>query len=375
MRYIVEEANTGVIVSRDLQVREPKLICKLTGAAELEFGIAFMDPSADGINFKAYSHLIHVEKDVNGVRKILASCIVQPTEIDPQSGQLKIRALGFSSYAKDIPWLQNYNPIAIDPFAIVQRIWNHIQSYPNANLGVTVTPADSGTLMLPGFGFDGVELVIDFFAIFVRAIDFRDCGDEINKLARDIPFDYLEVSEWNAGRTAVNKRLELSYTHRGVQKTALSFRFKENVLSGSPVPESEIEWVSDVIVRGWFPGRVYSSQLSNADPKRYRRVIKEEDAKINSKERSAVWALRKLTRRQVPHYWGSITIDMYHPNAPFGSWELGDSIFVEGFMPWVGMVKEWHRIISYSIDEAKGRCELQLKHEGAFNYDPLEFEG
>lgn len=375
LRIIVEEARTGTILARDLKLKEPPTLqCNLSGHAILECTVAYREPSAEGINFKPYGQLIHVEKEVNGERKILASCIVQPSEVDPDTGDLKIKANGFSSYTNGIPWLQNYNPIAVDPFEIVERIWNHVQSYSSGNLGVTVTPTDSGTLLLPGFAFDGTELVIDFFAIFVRAVDFRDCGDEINKLARDIPFDWIEKSEWNAGRTAINKKIELAYPKRGVQKTALSFRFGDNVKTGTPKAESEIEWVSDVIVRGWFPGRVSSSELSNADPTRWRRTILEEDAKINSKERSAVWAKRKLTRRQVPDYWENITIDMNHPNAPFGSWELGDSIYVEGYMPWAGMVKAWHKIMAYSIDDVKGECQLLLKHEGAFNYDPLEFE-
>lgn len=374
MRFIVEEAVTGVILTRDLQVREPKLVRRLTGYAELEFAIAYQEPSVEGIRFRAYGQIIHVEKIVNGTRKIIASCIVQPTEMDDNNGTLMVRALGFSSYPEEIPWLQNYNPIAVDPFEIVQRIWTHVQSYPQGNMNVLVTPASSGTLLLPGFGFDGIKLVIEFFAIFVRAVDFRDCGKEISKLARDIPFDYLEVSEWNADRTAINKRIELDYPKRGVKRTALSFRFRENIIDGVPTPESQIEWTSDVIIRGWWPGRVYSSNLANADPKRFRRVMMEEDAKINSRERSAVWARRKLKRRQVPSYWSSITIDMHHPNAPFGSWDLGDSIYVEGFMPWVGNVKAWHRIVAYMIDEASGLCQLELKHEGAFNYDPLELE-
>lgn len=374
LRYIVEEAVTRTIVSRDLQIFEPKLQCTLSGPALFEGVVKYQEPSAQGIDFKAYGHIIHIEKSIGSTRTILASCIVQPSEVDPDTGDLSIKAEGFSSYPKGLPWLQNWNPIAIDPFEVVEKIWDHIQSYENGNLHVTVTPTDSGTLLLPGFAFDGTELIIEFFAMFIRAIDFRDCGDEIDKLARDIPFDYLETSSWNGGRTQIDKSIVLAYPKRGVQKTALSFRFGDNVLSGKPKAESEIEWVSDVIVRGWFPGRVYSSELSNAEPDRFRRVIKEEDAKINSRERSAVWAKRKLTRRQVPAYWEEITIDMNHPNAPFGSWELGDSIYVEGVMPWEGDVKLWHRIIAYMIDEPKGQITLGLKAEGAFNYDPLEFE-
>lgn len=374
MRFIVEEAVSRKILTRDLEVIGPKLVCNLSGPATLEFEVPYNSPSAQDIKFKAMGQIIHVEDTLQGQRKILASCLTKPAEINPETGNLKVTAEGFSGYANGIPWLDNYNPVVVDPFAIVQRIWNHIQSFPNGNLNVTITPASSGTFLLPGFGFDGTELVIEFFAIFIRAVDFRDCGDEINKLARDIPFDYLEKSAWNGAKTQIDKTIELSYTHRGTKRTDLSFRLGENITKAVPVPESEIEWTSDVIVRGWFPGKVYSSQFTNADPTRFRRVIQEEDAKINSRERSAVRAKRRLTRRQIPAYWSSITIDAHHPSAPMGTWQLGDEIYVQGWMPWTGIVQAWHRIMSYQIDDDSGLVTLTLKHEGAFNYDPLEFE-
>jgi hypothetical protein len=377
MRYIVEQAVTGVIQSRDLQVINPKIVINLSGSAVIEFEIPY-DTSADvvsaGIDFKAYGQYIYCEENtVAGPRKIIAYGITQPCSVDPETGNMKVQAAGPSAYLKGLPWIDNYNPIAVDPFEVAARIWNNAQTQTHGNIGITLEPASSGTLLLPGFGFNGVELTINFFAYFVRAADFRDCGDEFNKLARDIPFDYLETAVWNGSSTAINKKITMSYPRRGLQRTDLAFRFGENVMAGTPATEAEINWVSDVIVRGWFPGKVYSSTLSNADPTRFRRVIKEEDAKINSKERAEVWAKRKLARRQVPNYWSSITIDMDHPSAPFGTWELGDDIFVEGPMAWVGNVRDWHKVISATIEPDKRHVTLTLMHAGAFNYDPIDF--
>jgi hypothetical protein len=377
VRYIVEQAVTGVIQSRDLQVINPKIVINLSGAAVIEFEVPY-DTSADiiaaGIDFKAYGQYVYCEENtVAGQRQIVAFGITQPCTVDPDTGNMKVSIAGPSNYLKNIPWLDNYNPIAIDPFAVAARIWNHVQTQTHGNIGITLEPASSGTLLLPGFGFDGTELSINFFAYFVRAADFRDCGDEFNKLARDIPFDYIETAAWNGSYTAINKKIVMSYPRRGSMRTDLAFRFGENILNGSPATEAEIKWVSDVIVKGWFPGKVYSSTLSNADPTRFRRVIKEDDAKINSKERAEVWAARKLQRRQIPNYWSSITIDMDHPSAPFGSWQLGDDIYVEGVMPWVGDVKDWHKVLSATIEPDKRHVTLGLMHTGAFNYDPITF--
>lgn len=375
MRFIVEQARTGLIQSRDLIVQEPQVVMMLSGPSNVTFKVKYGEPSGEGIDWKAYGQIVHVEEtsQVTGQREIIASAITQPGEIDPETGDIVVTAKGFSCYPDKLPWLDNWNPIAVDPFEVVHRIWNHVQSYAHGNIGVTVTPAESNTLLLPGFYFDGTEFVIDFFAYFVRAADYRDCMEEINNLARDIPFDYIERSAWNNNRTAINKTLELAYPRRGVVHGDISFKIGENVIQATPSQETEIDWCSDVIVRGWFPGKVYSSSFSNADPYRFRRVIKEEDAMINSRERSAVWAKRKLTRRLVPKHWSSMVIDMYHPSAPWGSYELGDDIFIQGVMPFTGKIAEWHRIISMAPDPQTGRVELTMKHVDAFNYDMIDF--
>ena len=375
IRLIVEEAISRTIVDRDLEVKDLRFAASLSGPCRIEFTHTFKGPGYDPVILEPWKHLIHVEKNINGVRKIIGTGIVQPSEKDDK-GDYQIKAEGFSNYPVKIPWLQNWNPVVVDPFEVVHKIWDHVQSYPQGNLGVVVYPESSGTFLLPGYSFDGASLNIDFFAMFIRSADFRDCGDEVNALARDIPFDYLEHSEWNGSRTAVNKKIELSYPSRGVERTGMILRFGENVISGKPKATPEIDYASDIIVKGWFPGKVYSSTFSNAEVDRLRRVVRHDDVFVNSKERAAVWAKRKLARRQTPPHWETLTISESHPNAPFGQWELGDTIQAEGYMPWVGRVKAPHRIMGYSIDDkGSGTVELTLKHEGAFNYDPIDFEG
>lgn len=373
-RFIVEEARTGQILARDLDVSTPKVLRALSGPANIRFDVNYRDYANAGIYFKPYGHLIHVEKMIYGERKIWASGIVVPSQIDKKTGIMHLEAKGFAGYPKGMPWLENWNPLAVDPFEIVHRIWSHLQSFDSGNLGVTVYPATCGLEMLPGYAFDGSLLNLDFFAAFIRAVDKNDCGDYIDKLARDIPFDYVEQSAWNSDRSGVDKKIYLGYPIAGVQQDNILFVVNENVIEVVPHIETEIDWASDIIIDGWFPGTEYSSQLTNADPLRYRRVVSEDDARINSDERAAAWARRKLTRRQTPAYWESIVVDMGHPNAPFGTYDVGDRVWVRGLMPWVGDVNQLHKILAIAVDEASGTCELTLKAEGAFEYDPIFFQ-
>lgn len=388
-RFIIQEARTGRIITYDLPVANAKMMRRLSGASIIEFDVDYRDPRVQDpdtglpITFKPWGHWCHVEYNFRGERRIWGSGIMKPSEVDPQSGLLHAEFEGFSAYPTGMPWLQNWNPIAVDPFEAVDHIWKHLQSYDGGNLGVTcysagpngtkVIPPVSNTQMLPGFSFDGNKFVLDFFAIFIRAVDFIDCGDWINKLARDIPFDFFEESNWNEDRTAVEHWLRLAYPEGGVLQENLTFRLNENVFQAKSKTEAEIEWTSDIIIRGWFPGKVYSSEIQNADPKRFRRTILEEDAQINSDERAKAWSHRQLARRQFPNYWESIIVNMYHPNAPFGTYDVGDVIRVQGTMPWVGEVDQAHKIIGISVDQATNTCELTLKAEGAFNYDPIYY--
>lgn len=447
-RFIIQEARTNRIISYDLPVNAPKVMRKLSGPCMIEFDVDYRDPrvsdpeTGEPILFKPWGHWCHIEYNYRGERKIFASGIFKPSEVDSKTGMLRAQFEGFSGYPKGMPWLQNWNPIAVDPFHIVNKIWTHLQAYNNGtgNLGVIpysapndkgswnastntptlangtgsasdmytvsvagtslgatfaigdsifydgsewkksavagkVVPALSNTQMLPGFSFDGQTFVLDFFAIFIRAVDFTDCGDYINKIARDVPFDYFEECEWNEDRTEVNKYLRLAYQDGGTLQSNLAFRLNENIFEAKSRIESEIEWTSDVIIRGWYPGKVYSKELTNADDFRYRRTVLEEDVNINSGERAEAWAGRQLTRRQIPSYWKSIIVNMYHPNAPFGSYDVGDTIRVQGVMPWVGNVDQLHRIIAMSIDLSTNTAELSLMAEGAFNYDPIFFDG
>lgn len=379
-RFIVEEAVTGNILCRDLNVQKPKVIRTLSGPCKITFDVSYEDLSAAGIPFLPWGYWIHAEKYIYGARQIWASALVQPGEVDKQTGILSLEAQGFAGYPKGIPWLENWNPLAVDPFEVVIKIWQHLQSYSNGNLGVSVTPTSSGLEMLPGYAFDGNILNLNFFAEYIRASDLTDCGDVIDGLARDIPFDYIEQSTWNGDETAILKQITLGYPMVGYEQDALSFILNENVIEAKPYVETDIDWCSDVVINGWYPGSMYSATFTNSDSDRYRRVISQNDAQINSIERAAAWAGRKLTKRQTPAYWSDISVIMGHSNAPFGSYDVGDRIWVKGYMPWInngsgGDVNQLHKILAIEVDEEAGTCEMALYAEGAFNYNPIYYQG
>ncbi len=377
LRFSIIKVNTNEILARDLMVKEPTVITSLSAPSRVSFKLPQSEQygSAQGIVWKTWGQWIVPEIEIAGVRRCIGAQLVNKCVVDPQSGELAVEGIGFLGYPKGIPWLENFSPIAVDPAEVIQRVWAHLQSFVNSNLGVEVLPAFTGTEMLPGYSFDGSTLNFDFFAMFVREVDFQDCGDVITSLARDIPLDMVEEVSWNSTRNSLNKIVRLGYPSLGERQDNLSFVVGENVIIAEKADELDIEPVTDVIIRGWRPGKTYSSRLTNDDSTRVRRTIMEEDASIDSTERAAAWAKRRLTRRNVPPSFQKIIIDPSHPNAPLNSFNLGDSIFVEGKdYPWVGDIAEWHRIVSMTFKDDSPLVELGLKVEGAFNYDPITYD-
>lgn len=375
IKFTVIKVNTNQILTTDLRFSDAEVTVNLSAPSRC--GIKIPQPeqykSAAGIEWKTWGLWLIPEIEIGQQRKFLGAQLVSRVDVDPQSGELTIEGTGFMGYPKGIPWLENFNPIAVDPAEVIQRIWSHLQNYVNSNLGVEVLPASTGTQMLPGYSFDGNELNFDFYAMFVREIDFQDCGDAISSLARDIPLDMYEEVTWP--KTGLQKIIRLGYPYLGLQQQAISFVHGENVIGCEQADELEIEPVTDVIIRGWRPGKTFTSRLTNDDLTRVRKVIMEEDANIDSTERAAAWAKRRLTRRNIPKSFKKITVDPNHPNAPIDNWWIGDSVWVEAQnYPWVGTIEGWHRISSITFKANELLVDVGLRVEGAFNYDPIEYD-
>src|ERR1700756_5760406 len=108
-RFICEEARTGNILARDLDVSKPKILRALSGPCNIQFDINYRDYANSGLYFKPWGHWIHVEKEIYGQRIIWCSGLVQPSQIDKASGIMHLEARGFAGYPKGMPALFNWN--------------------------------------------------------------------------------------------------------------------------------------------------------------------------------------------------------------------------------------------------------------------------
>jgi hypothetical protein len=76
----------------------------------------------------------------------------------------------------------------------------------------------------------------------------------------------------------------------------------------------------------------------------------------------------ELMRRLAAITIGTVVLKDWHPNAPLGSFMVGDEFLITGFVPWAGYVEFWHRVISYTWEPAKNTITCTTRRSEQFGY-------
>lgn len=196
-----------------------------------------------------------------------------------------------------------------------------------------------------------------------------DVGSEIANLAKQSPIDMAESWEWNADKLGVKHHLKLGYPRLGTRRADLRFAEDENLLAAVLLRETPDLYASEILFRGAGEGRDGIRALSGKpDPKRIRRYKTINDKTVTDKVRAQANADDEYRRRTALLTITEITIDSTHPNAPMGSFSLGDDILVQCWIPYIGDVKLWHRIVSYTWRPDQDSVVIQLRRSEQFVY-------
>jgi hypothetical protein len=201
--------------------------------------------------------------------------------------------------------------------------------------------------------------------------DHKDCGSEVNDLAKQTPLDYAEFDSWDADRRDVRHRIALGYPRLGRRRGDLRFAAGENVLSGVPLADGGEDYASEVVVLGAGQGRDKvrgSAQEVSTD--RLRRLAVLTDQTVTTVARAKAIARSELKRRRPEPTLSSLTVDASHPNAPLGSFQVGDDLLITGSYPWVGEVRTWHRLTSYEWSAASTQVKLTVEPSAHYSYNP-----
>ena len=237
-----------------------------------------------------------------------------------------------------------------DAYDVVRTVWAHLQDYKMGKLGVTLDKHDSGYKLGASSGEDPWELLW---------WDNPDCGSTITDVMNLAKGDFLERHYWDGTKEKILHHIDLGTRRLGKARNDLRFAQGENVIEiATPNYQGDF-FANNVYVLGKGSGQKTARVRVVVDDKRLRRA-----KIITHKSTANARTLTGYGKKERARHSEQLTIPSiairHHPNAPLGSWALGDRILLQVEVPWVGELAIWHRVVSEEIDPAAGTAILQL---------------
>lgn len=349
--------------------------------------------AADGLRvLEPWGTFLHYEVD----DRIEWSGIV--TDSEWLGSRYEVTVASFSRYPHGMPWIGNYLGVETDPANVMRYIWQALQKRPDADLGVQVLGStrvrlgskSSERARVAKAAEDAARKRVDAAREVqskanttaernaARAVvearrrdlekaqevrkaadeaerddggeyrfdwwDNDDCGREIDRLAREAPFDWVEEHEWNDQRTDVVHRIRVA-DRIGARRTDLRFAVGENVVEATPFL-IDGDWVAnEVIGVGAGEGKKALRESAAVRDGRLRRIALLEWKDIRAKPRlQSMVRTEQQIRAMGTLGVESVIVQADHSHAPVGSWRLGDEILVQGDLPWLGRTGVWARV-------------------------------
>jgi hypothetical protein len=359
-RLIAQRIIGRTFIDWDLPVSEVVITYTLSGPKLIKGKLKPEITDFLDLGLEPKATFIHIEQD-NIIR---GSAILQPSEMG-DDGSLTFIAEGLSGYPHGQPYQSEYSQVDIDPLDVVRHIWSHLLSSPRSNLGVLVANTTSEQRI--GTEVDTVNGAVKPYTLFWW--DDTDCGREIDNLAKETPFDYVEFDEWNSTKTDVIHHIIPAYPRIGTRRFDLGFVSGENITSVSLLREEPDQYASEVIVRGAGEGKdSIRGFAANIIGNRIRQSVSVTDKSITTHEAATKRAEEELRRRQAFLNIREITVIDQHENASLGDFAPGDDILVQVELYWFGEIQMWCRIIGFDWVPEKGIIVLQLENSEIATY-------
>lgn len=356
-RFHLQDVPSGVWRDRDLQLLGASVTTAVSTPADIKGSLALGDPS--GAFVKEWGSLIVAEQE--GRDPVCA--IVDHVSVD--GDMLTIEAGGFSMYPTGTPWLAaDFAGIDVDPLEMVRKIWGEVQAYEGGDLGVVVDPLASPvrigkpekeTSFTTG---DGEDVAFTSGPFRLAWWSTEDLGKVFNDLASSTPFAYMERSTWDGDD--LKHRLQLGYPSIGDRKQDLRFEIGVNVTATPSVDETG--YASEILLLGAGDGsaRIKADRLTTPTD-RLRRVHVATDKSLKSKTAANAAARPILASFNPTQTIESLEV-IDHDSAPYGSYEPGDVIFVQGDAGWAELAM-WVRINELAVNCDTGSMSLKVGPE------------
>lgn len=368
-RYLAQRATTKAWLSLDLPITVGTLKWNLSGAGSLEGtvtpDVGLLRGNDGSPLLQEWGTLLYAEAD--GL--IRWGGILVSSKWNGAGWTLE--GAGFSTYPHGIPYGGSYSRIGVDPAQVVADIWSWLQLQPDGDLGVTVEGSTSVRVGTPAPATDATtmptsDVPADQGPYELNWWDSTDCGSAIDSLASAAPFDWMERHDWNGAHTDILHRVVIGYPRLGRRRTDLQFEQGINISDVIEVDTDGDDYANEVdgIGAGEGAGSIRSTAALRDGRLRRVAVLARKDVKLSIALASLV--RNELTVRQQLAEIASITV-RNHPNAPIGSWQVGDDILVRADLPWLGRVSLWHRITAWEL-ASETTAKLTLQRSDTFTY-------
>lgn len=366
-RYIAQRATTKEFLDLDVPFTRDELSWALSGSGALR-GSVSPDVgalrAADGrLVLEEWGTLLYAEAD----GEIRWGGIV--TSSSWEGEVWRVEAAGFATYPHGLAYTGNYSKVQIDPAQIVRDLWAHLQAQPDGDLGVVVegstsvkvgTSASSASFTTKAgeaVEFEAGPYALDWW-------DAPDIGQEIDDLAKETPFDFDETHRWDGDDIA--HVIRVGYPRLGRRRTDLAFVQGDNVVSVVSPTALGDTYANTVIGIGNGDGKAAVHRTTGIRDGRLRRTAVYTDKGVKTDSRMDALIRGELSRRRQLLDISSVEVTQ-HPNAPIGSWALGDDVLVEASLPWLGDVSLWCRVVGWSL-LTETTARLDLVRSDSFTY-------
>jgi hypothetical protein len=359
-RFFTQHALTGAVLHPALPLSEVEFGNELNGPGSLTATIEPKWAKANASSITPPSALIYAEAD----GFLRWGGLIWSAE--PQDGQYKLEAAGWSSYLTkrhdQHGNLAGRGPYTYqDPCVIIRDIWAYAQEQPDGNLGIvvdaTTSNAKAGTPAEPWHSYWYETPVL---------------GDLVDDLvSEDGAPQYTNTCAYQANGS-IERRIRLGYPRLGTRRTDISFKTGVNIVDAPPVTYSGDDFANVIIATGSGEG---TATRFAVDPARDGNLRMESVLALPTVNGSDVLGRRAAAerkRRQILGQVEQITV-RDHPNAPLGSWQIGDDVHVAVHNQWVSWTG-WARITadSYRPGDTPDQATLTLQRADAFHYGSPE---
>lgn len=367
-RYHAARPITNEWLDRDLQLNNVQVSWALSGPGELTATVdaitADSRDSAGRLVLDEWGTFIYAEEN-----DIIRWGGILHSSVDAGNGSRSLTCTSFSGYPNGRLYTDfsdtGYRVYVKDAFDIIRYLWSWVQNSYNSNLGVQLNDVMSGYVM--GSEDPGPQPVRSSFPTNAAYLDAKtkwqsavnepyvlawwnmpDIGNEINNILTESRGEYIEYHTWTADKQSVVHRIDLS-TYAGSRRDDLRFIEGENLIP-APLPDRDgTEYANYVLAVGAGEDRhTLKSYPETSDDGRLRRDAAAPAKGIYSPTLLQALAHQALLYAQDINKIDSITV-VDHPNAPLGSWQLGDQIRVETYSGFIKL-DLWLRIIGWSFD-------------------------